>query len=94
MQTDDPGEQIMSTIFHATFDGKVLHPEEPLGLKANTRYMVVIKGEDEEGDLEAGSEEEYPLTAIRSLAKDMGVDDLAKNHDYYAHGRPKHTNLP
>jgi hypothetical protein len=41
--------------------------------------MVVIKGEDEEGDLEAGSEEEYPLTAIRSLAKDTGVDDLAES---------------
>ena len=30
--------------------------------------------------------EPYPLTTIRNLATDMGVDDLAARHDYYAHG--------
>jgi excisionase family DNA binding protein len=30
--------------------------------------------------------EPYPLTTIRNLATDMGVDDLAALHDHYAHG--------
>jgi len=82
----------MSTIFHATFDGKVLHPEEDVNLKPNTRYVVII--EDEEKAAEVSGEEEYPLTAILSMATDMGVSDLAENHDYYAHGRPKNADLP
>ncbi|MGH9941414.1 MAG: hypothetical protein ACRD9R_03525 [Pyrinomonadaceae bacterium] len=82
----------MSTIFHATFDGKVLHPEEDVDLKPNTRYMVII--EDEKKESEFSVQEEYPLTAILSLATDMGVSNLADNHDYYAHGRPENTDLP
>jgi hypothetical protein len=82
----------MSTIFHATFDGKVLRPEEDVKLKPNTRYVVII--EDEEKAAEVHGEEEYPLTAILSMATDMGVSDLAGNHDYYAHGRPKNADLP
>ena len=82
----------MSTTFHATFDGKLLHPEEAVNLKPNTRYLVVIEGEEKQS--ETSGEEEYPLTAIRSLATDMGISDLAENHDYYAHGRPKNNDLP
>ena len=82
----------MSTVFHATYDGKVLHIEEAVDLQPNTRYVVTIESEGE--GWEVGGEEEYPLTAIRLLATDMGVDDLSENHDYYAHGRPKHTHLP
>ncbi len=82
----------MSTIFHATFDGKVLHPEEDVDLKPNTRYVVII--EDEKKKSESSGQEEYPLTAILSLATDMGVTDLADNHDYYAHGRSENTDLP
>ncbi|OLE50899.1 MAG: hypothetical protein AUG51_25700 [Acidobacteria bacterium 13_1_20CM_3_53_8] len=82
----------MSTTFHATYDGKVLHPEEEVDLKPNTRYIVIIEGEEKVSEI--GGEEEYPLTAIRSLATDMGVSDLAENHDYYAHGRSKNTDLP
>jgi excisionase family DNA binding protein len=33
------------------------------------------------------TDEMYPLTLIRQLATDMGVDDLADRHDAYAHGR-------
>jgi hypothetical protein len=83
----------MSTTFHATFDGKVLHPEEDVDLKPNTRYVVIIEGEEKESKT-SGEEEEYPLTFIRSLATDMGVSDLAENHDYYAHGQPKNSDLP
>ncbi|MCY7376295.1 MAG: hypothetical protein LH472_10040 [Pyrinomonadaceae bacterium] len=29
----------------------------------------------------------HPLTLIRELAVDVGVDDLAERHDFYAHGK-------
>ncbi|HQU85451.1 MAG TPA: hypothetical protein PKY59_20080 [Pyrinomonadaceae bacterium] len=29
----------------------------------------------------------YALTLIANLAIDVGVDDLAERHDFYAHGR-------
>jgi len=82
----------MSTIFHATFDGKALHPEEEVNLKPNTRYVIIIEEEANEAGTE--SREEYPLTSIRSIATDAGVSDLAINHNHYAHGRPKNTDLP
>jgi len=82
----------MSTIFHATFDGKALHPEEDVNLKPNTRYLVIVN--DEKKESESDDQGEYPLTAVLSLATDMGVTDLAENHDYYAHGRAKQTDLP
>lgn len=33
-----------------------------------------------------GQEAEYPLSALLRLATDMGVSDLAEQHDKYAHG--------
>jgi len=29
----------------------------------------------------------HPLTFLAEIAVDMGVDDLAENHDFYAHRR-------
>ena len=75
----------MGKTVRAVFDGEVLRPEEPLNLKPNTRYTVTI--EPEEPETTQGDNEEYPLTAIRKLATDMGVTDLSDRHDWYAHGR-------
>ena len=36
---------------------------------------------------EQNGEAVYPLTVIADLAVDVGVDDLAERHDYYAHGK-------
>ena len=33
------------------------------------------------------TEDPYPLTEISRFAADMGVADLSKRHDWYAHGR-------
>ncbi len=74
----------MATTIRATFDGSVLRPDQPADLKADTTYILTI---EQEILPEAGEEvEPYPLTQLRELAVDMGVDDLAANHDYYAHG--------
>lgn len=74
----------MSTTIRATFDGTVLRPEQPADLKADTTYIVTIeRAITPELDKD---EEPYPLTQLREIAIDMGVDDFAANHDYYAHG--------
>jgi len=73
----------MSITIRATFDGTVLRPEQPVDLERDATYVVTIDGKSEE----AKSDDVYPLTAIRQLATDMGVDDLSINHDFYAHGK-------
>ncbi len=75
----------MATTVRAVFDGEVLRPEQTVGLRRNTTYVVTI--EREASAPEAVVEETYPLTAIRHLATDMGVTDLSTHHDRYAHGR-------
>ncbi len=38
------------------------------------------------GDLEHTEKNQiHPLTFLSEIAVDMGVDDLAENHDFYAH---------
>lgn len=85
----------MPKTLRAVFDGKVLRPEEPVDLKANTRYLLTIeREEDEEGKPDKEDEEgkpdkdePYPLTEVLRLATDMGVTDLSTRHSWYAHGR-------
>lgn len=78
----------MATTFRAVFDGEVLRPEEPLALRPTATYVVTVEGEAK-ADVEAGAEQEEPyvLTKLARMATDMGVDDLAARHDWYAHGR-------
>lgn len=71
----------MNRTFHATYDGEVLRPEEPLDLPAHHRYRVTIEDE--------GDAEDHPLLRYLALAQDLGVDDLAEQHDHYLHGLPK-----
>ena len=76
----------MTTTVRVMFDGNVLRPEQPLNLRTDTIYVITIDEEvTDEGD--ASSMPEHPLTQIGRLATDMGVDDLAANHDWYAHGQ-------
>ncbi len=71
----------MSTTLHAIFDGEASRPEEKVDLEVNARYKIIIEheGKPEKPD------SEYPLTELLDLATDMGVEDLAANHDKYAH---------
>jgi hypothetical protein len=64
---------------HATFDGKVLRPEETLLLEASRRYLLTIE-EDSEGE---GKESEHVLSRLTKIATDLGVTDLAERHDDY-----------
>ena len=75
----------MAKSVRAVFDGEVLRPEEPVDLKPNVRYRVIIEREDERK--ESGEAGPYPLTEIGRLAIDMGITDLSTRHSWYAHGR-------
>lgn len=73
----------MSHRIHAVYDGKVLRPEDELGLEPNTRYLLIV--EKDEPNTEIPRDTPYPLSVIRELAIDMNVTDLAERHDAYAH---------
>lgn len=70
----------------AVFDGEVLRPEEPLGLRPETTYLITVEVEPAM-ETQDEAEPPYALAEIGRLAMDMGVDDLAERHDWYAHGR-------
>lgn len=72
------------------FDGEGLRPEEPLDLKVDETSVVTVIAEGAiEQPADAESDDEHPLTQFARLASDMGVDDLAERHDWYAlHGLP------
>jgi len=78
-------DQPMVKRFWALFDGEVLRPDDPPGLKPNMRYVVTV--EHDGGEREPGRGDIYPLSAILGLATDMGVTDLSTRHSWYAHGR-------
>ena len=68
---------------HAVYDGEVLRPENGTQLETNARYLLIVE-KDESKD-QSTSDAPYPLTLIQDIATDMGVTDLAENHDRYAH---------
>ena len=72
----------MATTIRAVFDGEVLRPEEPLPLRADTTYVIIVNGEAPAGasaEAEAVAEPEapYALTEIGRLADDMGSESAA-----------------
>jgi hypothetical protein len=53
-------------------------------LPANVEYRLTISDTDE-----ALGKEEYPLAGLLQFAMDMGIPDLAEQHDHYLYGTPK-----
>ncbi len=70
----------MSQTLEAVFDGKVIHPDEPITLEPNTRIRIVI-----ETVTEADAKPTSFLRAARSLKLD-GPTDWSKNLDNYLYG--------
>jgi hypothetical protein len=57
-------------------------------LRPATTYVITVEGEvPAAGESEAASEEVYPLTKLREMATDLGIDDFSSRHDWYAHRR-------
>ena len=74
----------MSATLHATFDGKVLRPEEPLTLPANTRVRLIIEL------VEPHEAEERPqsfLKTARSLHLE-GPPDWSSHLEDYLYPEP------
>jgi hypothetical protein len=68
------------------FDGKVFLPQEPVDLEPNARYDITIEPVAETPNAQ---EVERPLRRYAALAQDLGVSDLAAQHDHYLYGTPK-----
>lgn len=73
----------LSKTFHAVFDGKVLHPEEELDLKPDTRYIITIERDERvEGD--------SLWDVLSKLAGTVeGPQDWSEEHDHYLYGTSK-----
>ncbi len=76
----------MARTLTVLYDGEVLRPEESLDLQPNTRYRITI-----EEDSARTAVDEMPAVFRRILerSRDLGVGDLAEQHDHYLYGTPK-----
>jgi len=73
----------MFKTLHVIFDGKVLHPEEEVDLKPNTRYIVTIERDER-------VEEDNLWDVLEELAGTVdGPEDWSEEHDHYIYGTPK-----
>jgi hypothetical protein len=70
----------MVKTIHATFDGEVLRPEEPVALPPNTRVLVTIL----EPDVQVGTEYSF-LKMARSLNLE-GPPDWSERFEEYLYG--------
>ena len=79
--------------FTAHSDGKVIVPDEPVDLPADTPFRVQIELEETHADTDgSGRDEPDWLRTARKLSKLMppGLPtDLAEQHDHYLYGTPK-----
>lgn len=79
----------MIKTFTAVFDGETLHPEVPLDLKPNVRYLLTVEQEVEE------IQEQSAWDVLERLAGTVeGPEDWATEHDYYLYGTPKWSEGP
>ena len=68
------------------YDGEVLRPQEPLDLEPNGHYRVTIETEPSKATPEGPPRS---LKRISERAQDLGIEDLAEQHDHYLYGTPK-----
>jgi hypothetical protein len=73
-------------IIHATFDGQVFRPDEPLTLPPNTRVTITITTEKQETEPRGGGRSF--LDVARSLKLEGLPPDYSENlDDYLYHGK-------
>jgi hypothetical protein len=77
---EEPGSE---REIEVTFDGQVLRPDAPLDLEPNRKYRVRIQPADSE------LQPKDSLLRILGLARDLGVSDLAEQHDHYLYATTK-----
>jgi predicted DNA-binding antitoxin AbrB/MazE fold protein len=69
----------------AIYENGVLRLLRPLALPERTRIRIQIEPESEV----AATEEGHILYDLLALAEDLGVNDLAEQHDHYLYGVEK-----
>jgi hypothetical protein len=74
----------MNQTLTVVFDGQVLHPETPLELQPNTRYLITIQ------DVPAPAIEGDAWDVLESLIGTVNAPpDWSREHDHYLYGTPK-----
>jgi hypothetical protein len=76
----------MARTITVVFDGEVFRPREPVDLPAHAEYRLTVE------ESKAGAEDEEMPEVFRRIlgrARDLGVGDLAEQHDHYLCGTPK-----
>ena len=68
------------------FDGQVLCPEEPVDLEPNVHYIVTVERKEEEKPQVPSNR---AFRRILERATDLGISDLAQQHDHYLYGTEK-----
>jgi len=71
---------VLKTLF-ATYDGHVFTPEENINLRPNERYLIQIELNPKQ--------KKNIFQKISARAKDLGISDLANQHDHYLYGTEK-----
>ncbi len=75
----------MTTTVYAIFDGRVFKPEERLDLTPNQRYLIRV----EQAQKSRKKQKNHVLQRILTRATDLGIPDLAEQHDHYLYGTEK-----
>lgn len=73
----------MTMVATAIYEKGILRPLKPLALPENTRVRIFIESETSE------AQSGHVLQDLVALATDLGVDDLAEQHDHYLYGVEK-----
>ncbi len=75
----------MTQTLYATYDGHVLMPEGKVDLLPNQRYLIHIEIKPKQKP----KQKKKILQRLSSRAMDLGVSDLAAQHDHYLYGTEK-----
>ena len=75
----------MTQTLYATYDGQVLMPEGKVDLLPNQRYLIRI----EVTSAQEPKRKKKILQRLSERAMDLGISDLAAQHDHYLYGTEK-----
>ena len=76
----------MARTITVVFDGEVFRPREPVDLPANSEYQLTVQEPTPHPETRDMPE---VFRRILDRARDLGVGDLAEQHDHYLYGTPK-----
>ena len=75
----------MNTTVTAIYENGILRLLAPLSVPEHARVQVRIEAVEEESEAQG-----HVLQSLLALATDLGVSDLAEQHDHYLYGVEKH----